>query len=67
MGTNSVIIPDLLTAGSLVGLNSVAGSLRNANLQLRSDPKIEKNNQISPWNISSIEPDISRVPFEIGR
>jgi len=34
-------------------------------LQLRSDPIIPKSN-IGPWNQSTIEPDIGRVPLEIG-
>lgn len=37
---------------------------RNANLQLRSDPKVPQN-VVSPWNNTTIGPDTSRVSFEI--
>lgn len=48
-----------LTAGYHIGINTVGQSMRNANLQLRYEPP---NPQIpvSPWQISTIEPD-SRV------
>jgi len=54
-----------LTAGYHIGINTIGQSLRNANLQLRSEPP---NPQIpvSPWGISTIEPDIRQVGFEIG-
>ena len=45
-----------LTAGYHIGINTVGQSMRNANLQLRYEPP---NPQIpvSPWQISTIEPD----------
>jgi hypothetical protein len=45
-----------LTAGYHIGVNTVGQSMRNANLQLRYEPP---NPQIpvSPWSISTIEPD----------
>ena len=45
-----------LTAGYHIGVNTVGQSMRNANLQLRYEPP---NPQIpvSPWLISTIEPD----------
>ena len=54
-----------LTAGYHIGINTIGQSLRNANLQLRSEPP---NPQIpvSPWGISTIEPDVRQVGFEIG-
>lgn len=39
--------------------------LRNANLQLRSDPPVPQV-PVSPWNNSTISPDESRVTFEIN-
>ena len=57
--------PDLLQAANLIGLDTIAGTLRNANLDLRSDPIIVKMN-IGPWNNSTIEPDLARVPLELG-
>jgi hypothetical protein len=57
---------NLLSAGSMIGINTIGSSLRNANLQLRSEPA---NPQLSvgPWNQSTIQPDIMRVPLEIGQ
>ena len=40
-------------------------SLRNANLQLRSEPP-NPQSKVSPWLQSTIEPDINRKPLEIG-
>lgn len=57
--------PDLLQAGYHIGLDTVGQTLRNANLQLRSDPIIPKQD-VGPWMQSTIEPDLGRVPLEIG-
>jgi hypothetical protein len=56
---------NLLKAGSLSGIDTVGGTLRNANLQLRSEPPNPKT-QVSPWLNSTIEPDLMRVPLELG-
>lgn len=58
-------MPDLLTAGYHIGLDTIGQTLKNANLQLRSEPVIPKVN-IGPWNQSTIESDYARVPFELG-
>jgi hypothetical protein len=60
-----VKMPDLLEAGYHVGLDTVGQSMRNANLQLRSDPVIAKAD-IGPWNQSTIEGDSTRQQLEIG-
>ena len=60
-----VKMPDLLDAGYHIGLDTVGQSMRNANLQLRSDPVIAKSD-IGPWNQSTIEGDSTRQPMEIG-
>lgn len=57
--------PDLLQAGFHIGLDTVGQTLRNANLQLRSDPIIPKQD-VGPWLQSTIEPDLGRVPLELG-
>lgn len=59
------MMPDLLKAGQHIGLDTVGQSLRNANLQLRSDPVISKGDS-GPWNQSTIEADYGRVPLELG-
>lgn len=54
---------NFLTAGYNIGV--VAQSLRNANLQLRSEipnPQVA----VSPWLISTIEPDVRSTTLEIG-
>jgi hypothetical protein len=60
-----VLMPDLLQAGYHIGLDTIGQTLRNANLQLRSDPVIPKS-LVGPWNQSTIEPDLARVPLELG-
>ena len=56
---------NLLQAGSLVGINTIGSTLRNANLQLRSEPPNPQVN-VGPWNHSTIEPDFVQRPLEIG-
>lgn len=58
-------MPDMLQAGYHIGLDTIGQSLRNPNYQLRSDPIIPKSD-IGPWNQSTIEPDLGRVPLEVG-
>jgi hypothetical protein len=57
--------PDVLQAGYHIGLDTIGQTMRNANLQERSDPVIAKTN-IGPWNQSTIEPDLARTPLELG-
>ena len=56
---------NFLKAGYHVGINTVGTSLRNANLQVRSEPP-NPQSQVSPWLNSTISPDLMRVPLEIG-
>ena len=56
---------NLLSAGQLIGINTVGSSLRNPSLQERSEPVIPKTN-IGPWNQSTIDADTLRRPLEIG-
>ena len=56
---------NLLKAGYHIGIDTIGQTLRNANLQLRSDPIIPKSD-IGPWMQSTIEPDLMRVPLEVG-
>jgi hypothetical protein len=60
-----ILMPDLLQAGYHIGLDTIGQTLRNPNYQLRSDPVIPKSD-VGPWNHSTIEPDIGRVPLELG-
>ena len=57
---------NLLKAGYHIGIDTIGQTLRNANLQIRSEPA---NPQLSvgPWNQSTITPDFLRAPLEIGQ
>ena len=56
---------NLLKAGYHIGIDTIGQSLRNANLQIRSEPPNPQLN-VGPWNTSTIEPDFLRVPLELG-
>jgi hypothetical protein len=56
---------NFLQSGYHIGINTVGQTLRNANLQLRSEPPCPQV-VVSPFIQSTIEPDLSRKPFEIG-
>lgn len=64
-GQGDVKDQNFLTAGYHIGINTVGQTLRNANLQLRSEPP-NPQLPVSPWNISTIEFDNNRRPLEIG-
>jgi|UniRef100_A0A6C0CDR6 hypothetical protein len=57
---------NLLNPTQLVGINTQGSSLRNSNLQIRSEPANPRSNTNCPWNISTIETDTFRRPLEIG-
>lgn len=57
---------NLLNPTQVVGVNTQGSSLRNANLQLRSEPPNPRMNTNCPWNVSTIEEDKLRKPLEIG-
>jgi hypothetical protein len=56
---------NLLQSGYHQGIDTVGSSLRNANLQVRSEPP-NPTTKVSPWMNATIEPDLMRVPLEIG-
>jgi hypothetical protein len=65
MGSGDLKNVSLLKAGWHIGINTVGQSLRNANLQLRSEPPNPQLNT-GPWNNSTISADMQRRPLEIG-
>lgn len=65
-GSNELSNVNLLKAGFHAGIDTVGGSLRNANLQIRSEPPNPRTNTNCPWNTSTIEPDTYRRGLEIG-
>lgn len=52
-------------SGHHPGLNTQSSTLKNPNLQLRSDPLIPRRD-VGPWNQSTFEPDTNRRQFDIG-
>jgi len=65
MGTGSLKGKNFLSAGALIGVNTVGQSLRNANLQLRSEPP-KPQVPVSIFLQSTIGPDVSHRPLEVG-
>jgi hypothetical protein len=55
----------LLQAGYHNGIDTIGSSLRNSNLQVRSEPP-NPTSKVSPWMNSTIEPDLMRTPLELG-
>lgn len=64
-GQGALSDQNFLTAGYHIGINTVGQTLRNANRQLRSEPP-NPQVKVSPWNQTTIDPDINRRPLEIG-
>lgn len=65
LGPGSLKGKNFLSAGALIGINTVGQSMKNANLQLRSEPP-NPQVAVSIFNNSTIEPDFNRRPLEIN-
>jgi hypothetical protein len=65
MGTGSLKGKNFISAGALIGVNTVGQSLRNANYQLRSEPP-NPQVPVSVFNVPTIEPDVNRRALEIN-
>ena len=65
MGTGSLKGKNFLSAGALIGVNTVGQSLRNANYQLRSEPP-NPQVPVTVFNVPTIEPDLNRRALEIA-
>ena len=65
MGPGSLKGKNFLSAGALIGVNTVGQSLRNANLQLRSEPP-NPQVPVSVFYNSTIQPDTSHRDLEIN-
>lgn len=65
MGQGSLKGKNFLSAGALIGVNTVGQSLRNANLQLRSEPP-NPQVPVSVFYNSTIQPDTSHRDLEIN-
>jgi hypothetical protein len=56
---------NLLSATFLTGIDTIGNTMKNANLQLRSEPPNPQLN-VGPWNQSTFAPDLMRTPLELG-
>ena len=65
MGNGSLKGKNFLSAGALIGVNTVGQTLRNANYQLRSEPP-NPQVPVSVFNTPTIEPDVNRRAMEIS-
>ena len=65
MGTGSLKGKNFLSAGALIGVNTVGQSLRNANYQLRSEPP-NPQVPVTVFNVPTIEPDVNRRSLEVA-
>ena len=66
VGKGNLADINLLKAGYHIGIDTIGQTLRNANLQIRSEPPNPQIN-VGPWNLSTIEPDFMRPPLELGQ
>ena len=64
-GKGSLAFKSFIDAGYHMGINTVGQSLRNANLQIRSEPA-NPQVPVSIWLNSTIGPDTNRRDFSIG-
>jgi hypothetical protein len=64
-GTGDLQGQNLLSATFLTGIDTIGNTMKNANLQLRSEPPNPQLN-VGPWNQSTFAPDLMRTPLELG-
>ena len=62
-GSGELADVNLLKAGHHIGVNTVSNTMRNANLQLRSEPP-NPQGHVGPWNQTTMEPDLQRKALE---
>ena len=54
---------NFLKAGQHIGVNTVGNTMRNANLQVRSEPANPQGN-VGPWNQTTIAPNVMQRPLD---
>jgi hypothetical protein len=64
-GSGDLSGQNLLSATFLTGIDTIGNTMKNANLQLRSEPPNPQLN-VGPWHQSTFAPDLMRTPLEIG-
>lgn len=60
----AVLMGNFLSPGINTGLDTIGSALKKTNYALRSIPQIPVNREVSPWNVSTYEPDVYRRPLE---
>jgi hypothetical protein len=65
-GEGSLEAKNLLEAAYHIGVDTQSNSLRNANQSIRSDPSIPIKSDVSPWSMTTMNPDPYRKTFEIS-
>lgn len=58
-GAGELADVNLLKSGHHIGVNTVGNTMRNANLQIRSEPP-NPQGSVGPWNQTTMEPDLQR-------
>jgi hypothetical protein len=64
-GSGDLSGQNLLSATFLTGIDTIGNTMKNANLQIRSEPPNPQLN-VGPWNQSTFAPDLMRTPLELG-
>ena len=64
-GSGDLLGQNLLSATFLTGIDTIGNTMKNANLQIRSEPPNPQLN-VGPWNQSTFAPDLMRTPLELG-
>ena len=64
-GSGDLLGKNLLSATFLTGIDTIGNTMKNANLQIRSEPPNPQLN-VGPWNQSTFAPDLMRTPLELG-
>lgn len=64
-GSGDLQNQNLLSATFLTGIDTIGNTMKNANLQLRSETPNPQLN-VGPWNQSTFAPDLMRTPLELG-
>lgn len=65
--TTDLSARNYLVTSNNFGLDTQTGTNKNANRQLRNDPFIPVNQNVSPWNVSSLTPNLYQKEFNIGQ
>jgi hypothetical protein len=64
-GSGSLKDKNFLQSGFHSGIDTIGSTLRNSNLQLRSEPPCPQV-VVSPWMQTTIQPDTNRRALEIS-